>query len=176
MREEWKPVTGYENRYLISNYGRVKSLWRKRGGRNGVSITRTEHIMCPFDNGHGYKMVSLGEKANRKNFYIHRLVATEFCSNPNHYSVVNHIDGNPGNNRSDNLEWCTTAHNIKCAVPQMRRPKGTVHSNTGEKYICKRITSKGKIRYRLYIRDIGVSRSFNNLADAVRYRDEVMDK
>lgn len=26
INEIWRPITGYENRYLISNFGRVKSL------------------------------------------------------------------------------------------------------------------------------------------------------
>lgn len=174
MTEIWRPVAGYEDRYLVSNLGRVKSLWRKHGGRNGVVVVRRERLMQPFDNGKGYKVVPLGEKANRKNHYVHRLVATAFCDNPNGYTVVNHIDGNPANNRSDNLEWCTTDHNVKCAAPQMRKPKSTVRSSTGEKYICKRITKSGKERYCLYIREKGISKNFDTLSDAVNYRNEVM--
>lgn len=174
--EIWRPVVGYEDRYLVSNIGRVKSLWRKHGGRNGVSISRTEHIMRPFDNGKGYKVVPLGDKAQRKNHYVHRLVAIAFCENPNGYEVVNHIDGNRSNNQHDNLEWCTTAYNIKCAAPQMRKPKGKVKSNTGEKYIRLRATKTGRVRYCLYIRNLKVCRNFDTLSDAVRYRDEVMTK
>lgn len=174
--EIWRPVHNYEDRYLVSNMGRVKSLWRKHGGRNGVSIIRTEHIMNPFDNGNGYKVVPLGDKAQRKNHYVHRLVAAAFCENPNGYDVVNHIDGNRSNNRSDNLEWCTTDYNIKCAAPQMRRPKKNARSNTGEKYIRQRATNTGKVRYRLYIRNLNVCKNFDTLSNAVRYRDEVMKK
>ena len=174
MDEVWKPIVGYEGRYLVSNMGNVKSLWRKRGGRNGVVVVNREILIKLFDNGKGYLVVSLGEKVNRKNYYVHRLVATAFCDNPKNYTVVNHIDGNPSNNRSDNLEWCTTDYNVKCAAPQMHKPKSVVRSSTGEKYICKRITKNGKERYCLYIREKGISKNFVTLSDAVKYRNEVM--
>jgi len=56
-------------------------------------------------------------KNNGKRFggLVHRLIAQSFIPNPHNKSEVNHIDGNPINNKIDNLEWCTKAENVKHA-------------------------------------------------------------
>lgn len=101
--EIWKDIKGYEGKYQVSNYGNVKSLNYRR--------TKTEKVLKPWDAGRGYLQVVF----TRKKYAIHRLVAETFISNPNHYSDVNHIDGNKKNNHVDNLEWCTRKHNIQHA-------------------------------------------------------------
>ena len=47
----------------------------------------------------------------KKRFYIHRLVAMSFISNPNKYPQINHKNGNKKDNRVENLEWCTQKQN-----------------------------------------------------------------
>ena len=43
--------------------------------------------------------------------YVHDLVAEAFIPNPNHYTEINHIDENKGNNFYLNLEWCDKKYN-----------------------------------------------------------------
>ena len=52
-------------------------------------------------------------KIGFKNFYVHRIVACTFLTNPDKkkYRVVNHIDGNSLNNKLENLEWTTASEN-----------------------------------------------------------------
>ena len=96
--EYWKPIKGYETRYLVSNLGRVKSLLHNI-------------ILVPIIQSNGYCYINLCVNNKNKNVRIHKLVAETFIPNPNHLPCVNHKDGNKQNNKVDNLEWCTNRYN-----------------------------------------------------------------
>ena len=97
MTEEWRPIAGFEGLYEVSNLGNVKSLRRDR-------------LLKQHPDGWGYLQVTLCN-GFRKTMKVHRLVATAFCENPNHYGYINHKDINNQNNKSENLEWCTALYN-----------------------------------------------------------------
>ena len=75
-----------------------------------ISIKSNKSLRA-HDNGHGYKTVYLCIDGKPKRYYVHRLVASAFVDNPNDYPEVNHIDEDRGNNRAENLEWCTSKYN-----------------------------------------------------------------
>ena len=75
-----------------------------------ISIKSNKSLRA-HDNGHGYKTVCLCIDGKPKHYYVHRLVASAFVDNPNDYPEVNHIDEDRGNNRAENLEWCTSKYN-----------------------------------------------------------------
>lgn len=103
MGEIWKPIKGFENEYLVSNLGRVKSLERYDRFNRHVK----EKILVPRPNTNGYLRVQL----RRKDYYIHRLVANAFIDNPNNYNEINHISGIKTDNKKSNLEWCNRQYN-----------------------------------------------------------------
>ena len=52
----------------------------------------------------------------RTNYYVHRLVAEYFLSNPDKQrNFVNHLGGDKLNNNVSNLEWCTRQENAQHA-------------------------------------------------------------
>lgn len=106
MQEIFKSVTGYDGYYEVSNCGRLKSLAK----RWSVGI-KGETFLKSHSNKLGYCTVTLCVDKVKKLVGVHRLVAKEFCENPNNYDVVNHLDSNPSNNVWTNLEWTTTSGN-----------------------------------------------------------------
>lgn len=113
--EIWKPLVGYETEYLISSYGRLKSI------KHGKSVMLKPHINTR--NGYVYYLVSKNGKS--KNSRAHRLVALTFIPTSNTKLQVNHKDGNKTNNRVDNLEWCTQSENMIHAYKMgLEKPRG----------------------------------------------------
>lgn len=101
MKEEWKYIEGFGNRYMVSNTGKVKSMnYNKQG---------YEKELKPFINPDGYKIVCL----NRNTCRVNRLVAQAFIPNLNNLPEVNHIDTDRTNDNVWNLEWSTHEDNIK---------------------------------------------------------------
>jgi len=83
----------------VSNLGRV---------RTATDII-TEGSETPF----GYRQASV----NGKTHLVHRLVAKAFLPPPpsEKHTQVMHIDGDPANNRADNLGWVTRSENRRHA-------------------------------------------------------------
>lgn len=117
--EKFKPMSGYENKYLIGNHGTIVSLGRlvRCVSKNGAEFFKPKK-RCVINynkkiNGAGYYSVCFGDG---KTFMVHRIIAQLFVLNKNNYSQVNHKDGNKLNNKSSNLEWVTPSQNIKHAL------------------------------------------------------------
>lgn len=103
MVEEWLPVEGFEDKYLVSNMGRV---W---GIKRGHELKQ--------QNYKGYKKVMLSVGYMDLRFvWVHRLVAAAFCEGYFEGAVVNHKDSNPSNNIYTNLEWVTQKDNIQHCI------------------------------------------------------------
>lgn len=133
--EVWRDIKGFEGRYQVSNLGRVKSLARR--------MVVKDRILKPFGNNKGYKCVHLWN-IQHKEPLVHRLVAEAFINNPDNKKEVNHIDGNPLNNKVENLEWVSHKENMLHShrVLHQRTVKGMVINNkpvkcldTGEVFV-----------------------------------------
>lgn len=104
--EEWREIEGYENLYQISNKGRVKSL-----GRYDLRGNLRKEKFLKIFKSRDYYQVRLRKFNRNKTYYVHRLVAINFISNPNNLPMVHHIDENKQNNCLDNLRWVTAKQN-----------------------------------------------------------------
>lgn len=92
MTETWKDVLGH-NQYEVSSEGRIR---------------RKAYFLKPHPtkNG-GHMQVAIASRLT----YVHRVVADVFLSNPEKKRTVNHKNGNPRDNRVENLEWATHSEN-----------------------------------------------------------------
>ena len=122
MKEIWKDIKGYEGIYLISNYGRVKSLHKK------------EKIIKQFENTNGYLQVDLWKNGIGKHILVHKLVANSFIKNLKNYPFINHKDENKKNNRVDNLEWCTAKYNCNYGTRNLRLSSPVICIELNKKY------------------------------------------
>lgn len=97
-------------RLEIAGYGNYSV---DRSGR--VYAHHLNKYLSEYDNGLGYMAVKLRKDGKRKQFYVHRLVATTYLDNPYDLPDVNHKDGIKSNNAVDNLEWISKSENSKHA-------------------------------------------------------------
>lgn len=116
-REIWKDIPGYEGRYQASSLGRIRSVDHQVFTRNhytGNLHPRTVRgrVLRPGPmKKDGHLSVVLGHKANGS--LVHRLVARTFIGPCPKGMEVCHNDGNPTNNRIENLRYDTRGGNIR---------------------------------------------------------------
>ena len=119
--EIWKPIPDYEGLYEASSQGRIRTAEGKttssaRFNRRVWQQRIMKQKWRKRPNGkHEDARVCLWKDGKEKTFLVSRLVAMSFIPAPYDKLTVNHIDGNPSNNRVDNLEWCTRKENIQHA-------------------------------------------------------------
>lgn len=113
--EIWKDIQGYEGIYQVSNLGNIRSLNRTVVYKNGKRVRYKGKHLIPAPNSRGYLRVELKGNGEKATWFVHRLVATHFVENPTPSvtKIVNHLDSNILNNKSDNLEWTTPSGNIQ---------------------------------------------------------------
>lgn len=127
--EIWKDVAGWEGLYQVSNHGRVKILARTCLTRNrwGPMIRhRPEKIRkASIAKGGHYPRIGF-EREGRKGWAdLHVLVCETFNGpkpGPGYHCA--HNDGNPLNNRADNLRWATPRENAADTMRHGRFPQG----------------------------------------------------
>ena len=116
----WLPLSGYEERYRISNSGVIESLafpqrYLLRTGVPAYRIVKPKLIATQLINS-GYLIVHLHLDSERSALLVHRLVALAFCPGHAPGMEVNHINGVKTDNRAENLEWVSRTDNHLHAV------------------------------------------------------------
>lgn len=99
--EIWKPIPGFEDRYAVSDRGRVRSL-------------RTKKILkLDVSEANKYPRVRLGRGRSR---YVHQLVATTFIGERPAGMYVLHRNDDAEDNAVENLYFGTPSQNLRDAV------------------------------------------------------------
>jgi hypothetical protein len=106
--ERWAEI---EDRYYVSDYGRIVRLGRAAFDQKGRPLFKQTKLIKTPNNPGGYPNFSL---KNLKRT-VHRFVALYFVENPSGKPQVNHLDGDKANNHYTNLQWVTPAENSRHA-------------------------------------------------------------
>jgi hypothetical protein len=96
--EEWKEIADFEGLYLISSFGRVKSIINNK-------------ILTPCIVRANGLVVGLMRNGKVEKRQVSRLVAAAFIPNPDNKPCVDHIDGVRFHNFVENLRWCSINEN-----------------------------------------------------------------
>jgi hypothetical protein len=97
--ERWRPVLGFEGRYLISDQGSVMNC-------------KTGRRLRPCPCGRGYLRLSLqGEDRS-----LHRMLLESFARPPKPGEVARHLNDDKLDNRLENLAWGSQLENMADAA------------------------------------------------------------
>lgn len=114
----WKPIRGYEGRYLVSNKGDIMSCYSGK-------------LLSPTNDECGYEMVRLTNEFGKKSHLVHRLVAHAFIPKPKGINEINHINEIKNDNRVENLEWVSQMKT--CKSIGITTPKRKARQNNRER-------------------------------------------
>ncbi len=96
--EEWRVVPNSNEKYWVSNYGRVKSY----------VISKKDGLLLKPATIKNFRMVHLTFEGKHRTTYIHKLVASVWLEKPSEkHTIVTHLDRNLKNNHVSNLQWLT---------------------------------------------------------------------
>ncbi|MGX6605613.1 HNH endonuclease signature motif containing protein [Micromonosporaceae bacterium Da 78-11] len=103
---EWRSVPSTGGLYEVSSVGQVRTS-RRRGTRGG--------ILAQQWNETGYAIVQMCVLGVKQHARVNRLVLDAFVG-PEPELHSRHLDGNPRNNKLENLAWGTRSENVRDAI------------------------------------------------------------
>lgn len=113
--ENWIDVPGFGNHYQASSHGRVKTKQRqviKTAFGKLTTQTYRERVLSPCArNKYGHQVVHLCVDGKRMNVSVHTMVLLAFHGSQPDLMVGCHNNGDPTDNRPENLRWDTQASN-----------------------------------------------------------------
>lgn len=131
VSETWRPVVAFEDRYEVSDEGRVRPVGVPRGRAISGDVLATQ------TDKKGYVFVHLWRDRKRSRRPIHQLVAEAFVGPRPPGYIIDHLDSTPGNNRPLNLEWVTDSTNQKRSYDRGRK-----HATDCVCVVCQRTRDK----------------------------------
>ena len=123
LGEIWKDIKGFEGKYQVSNFGRVKSIERL----DSIGRTVKERFLKPSFSRGGYLCVGLCFSGKSKLYKVHRLVWEAFKGPIPDGLQINHIDEDKTNNKLENLELVTPKENCNYGTRNERVSKSKIN-------------------------------------------------
>jgi hypothetical protein len=114
--ECWVPISGWEGYYEASTLGRIRSLDRIIMCPNGQARSLRGCVLRPVLRADGHLGVRLSRDGQGQTRLVHSLVALAFLGPLPPGLEVCHNDGNPVNNRPENLRHGSHASNMADVV------------------------------------------------------------
>ena len=120
--ERWLSIRSFKNErwadvpasiapgFQVSNMGRVRKV-----NDGGFPVK----VLKPSPDTKGYCRVHIGKRCIK----IHRLIAEMFVPNPHNKPMIDHINGDRGDNRAENLAWVTQEENANNPITRERHNK-----------------------------------------------------
>ncbi len=135
MQDIWKDIPGYAGRYQASTGGQIRSLDRvefrkhRHGGYANWAYKGKVMQARPKESGHLNVCLGLGNSKK-----VHRLVLETFVGPCPAGMECLHADGDPTNNRLENLRWGTRVENradMRKHAQAYRRKQGSTWLSEG---------------------------------------------
>ena len=144
MKEIWKAAPGYEGQYEVSDQGRVRTFRRGADGR----------LLKPGRMPGGHLSVAFGHGNSQ---CVHKLVLLAFVGPAPDKHECCHNNGDPADNRLENLRWGTrgdnsrdkvrleeqyklTVEDVKAIKLALKTPYWGINNDLGKKYNVSHVT------------------------------------
>ena len=148
MEEIWKDIPNYEGLYMVSNYGRIKSLDRiVKHNYGGKAIKKGKILKQHISQTKRCQVGLCCRNGERKYPIVSRLVYEAFNGPIPDGMQVNHIDENPLNNRLDNLNLMTPKENTNWGTGIERRAKKISVKMKGKNTYANNPNAKPVVQY-----------------------------
>lgn len=132
--EIWKPLPKWEGLYEVSSLGRVRSLdreWVQPHSRTGrpVKVTKQGKILKQSKTSSRieYMRVTLRRPKYHEVRSVHQLVLEAFAGPKPEGMVCRHLNGDPTDNRAENLAWGSQQENVDDRASHGKTVRGTRH-------------------------------------------------
>jgi hypothetical protein len=124
--EQWEPVVGFEDHYIVSSEGRVRRIGKDRMGR-------CRNTMLRSSDRNGYRGVTFCVEGKTTTVSVHRIMWEAFRAPIPPSMQINHINGDKTDNRLANLEVCTARQNMSHMRLVLKRRQVTPPPMPGER-------------------------------------------